>query len=29
MMTIPLYMQIVVGMNPTESGLSMLPLIIG
>ncbi|KJL25184.1 Multidrug resistance protein 3 [Microbacterium azadirachtae] len=29
MMTIPLYMQIVVGMNPTESGLSMLPLIVG
>ena len=29
MMTIPLYMQIVVGMNPTESGLSMLPLILG
>ncbi|GAA4489924.1 MDR family MFS transporter [Microbacterium panaciterrae] len=29
MMTIPLYMQIVLGMNPTESGLSMLPLIIG
>ncbi|WP_295032982.1 MDR family MFS transporter [uncultured Microbacterium sp.] len=29
MMTIPLYMQIVVGMNPTQSGLSMLPLIVG
>ncbi|MGN8026371.1 MDR family MFS transporter [Microbacterium sp. 22242] len=29
MMTIPLYMQIVVGLNPTQSGLSMLPLIIG
>jgi len=29
MMTIPLYMQIVVGLNPTESGLSMLPLIVG
>ncbi len=29
MMTIPLYMQIVKGLNPTESGLSMLPLIIG
>ncbi|MBS1672527.1 MAG: MFS transporter [Actinobacteria bacterium] len=29
MMTIPLYMQIVLGLNPTESGLSMLPMIVG
>jgi EmrB/QacA subfamily drug resistance transporter len=29
MMTIPLYMQIVVGLNPTQSGLSMLPMIGG
>ena len=29
MMTIPLYMQIVVGLNPTQSGLSMLPMIVG
>ncbi|MEI3843342.1 MULTISPECIES: MDR family MFS transporter [unclassified Microbacterium] len=29
MMTIPLYMQIVVGLNPTESGLSMIPMVLG
>lgn len=29
MMTIPLYMQIVVGLNPTESGLAMIPMVVG
>ena len=29
MMTIPLYMQIVIGLNPTESGLAMLPMVLG
>ncbi|MBN9445542.1 MAG: MFS transporter, partial [Bosea sp.] len=29
MMTIPLYMQIVVGLNPTESGFAMIPMVIG
>ncbi|SER81609.1 drug resistance transporter, EmrB/QacA subfamily [Propionibacterium cyclohexanicum] len=29
MMTIPLYLQIVVGLNPTESGLATIPLVIG
>ncbi|MDQ4214733.1 MDR family MFS transporter [Microbacterium capsulatum] len=29
MMTIPLYMQIVVGLNPTESGFAMLPMVLG
>ena len=29
MMTIPLYMQIVVGLDPTESGLAMIPMVIG
>ncbi len=29
MMTIPLYMQIVAGLTPTESGLAMLPMVIG
>ena len=29
MMTIPLYLQIVLGMNPTESGFAMLPMILG
>ncbi len=29
MMTIPLYLQIVVGLNPTESGLASIPMVIG
>ncbi|WP_244304547.1 MDR family MFS transporter [Leucobacter viscericola] len=29
MMTIPLYMQIVAGLTPTESGFAMLPMVIG
>ncbi|MFV0432491.1 MAG: DHA2 family efflux MFS transporter permease subunit [Leucobacter sp.] len=29
MMTIPLYMQIVVGLNPTESGFAMIPMVVG
>ncbi|MGN8026365.1 MDR family MFS transporter [Microbacterium sp. 22242] len=29
MMTIPLYMQIVAGLTPTESGLAMLPMVVG
>lgn len=29
MMTIPLYMQIVVGLNPTQSGLAMIPMVLG
>lgn len=29
MMTIPLYMQIVVGLNPTESGLATIPMVVG
>lgn len=29
MMTIPLYMQIVVGLNPTESGFAMIPMVLG
>lgn len=29
MMTIPLYMQIVVGLNPTESGLASIPMVFG
>ncbi|KAB1659694.1 MFS transporter [Pseudoclavibacter chungangensis] len=29
MMTIPLYMQIVIGLTPTESGFAMLPMIVG
>lgn len=29
MMTIPLYMQIVVGLNPTESGFATLPMVLG
>jgi EmrB/QacA subfamily drug resistance transporter len=29
MMTIPLYMQIVVGLTPTESGFAMLPMVLG
>ncbi len=29
MMTIPLYMQIVVGLNPTESGLASIPMVLG
>ncbi|WP_292882241.1 MULTISPECIES: MDR family MFS transporter [unclassified Microbacterium] len=29
MMTIPLYMQIVAGLTPTESGFAMLPMVVG
>jgi len=29
MMTIPLYLQIVVGLDPTESGLALIPMVIG
>jgi EmrB/QacA subfamily drug resistance transporter len=29
MLTIPLYLQIVTGLNPTESGFAMLPMILG
>jgi len=29
MMTLPLYLQIVVGMNPTESGFATLPMLLG
>lgn len=29
MMTIPLYMQIAVGLNPTESGFAMVPMVAG
>lgn len=29
MMTIPLYMQIVAGLTPTESGFAMLPMVLG
>ncbi len=29
MMTIPLYLQLVVGMNPTESGFATLPMLVG
>ena len=29
MMTLPLFLQLVVGSNPTESGMQMLPLVIG
>ena len=29
MMTIPLYKQIVVGLNSTESGLAMIPMVVG
>ncbi|AGW42501.1 albicidin efflux pump [Leifsonia xyli subsp. cynodontis DSM 46306] len=29
MLTIPLYLQLVLGANPTESGLQMLPMILG
>lgn len=29
MMTIPLYLQIVVGLSPTESGFAMIPMVLG
>lgn len=29
MLTIPLYMQIVIGLDPTESGFAMLPMVLG
>ncbi len=29
MMTIPLYMQIVIGLSPTESGFAMIPMVLG
>lgn len=29
MMTLPLYMQIVLGLDPTESGFAMLPMVLG
>ncbi|QAY74796.1 DHA2 family efflux MFS transporter permease subunit [Agromyces protaetiae] len=29
MLTIPLYLQIVIGLNPTESGLAMIPMVVG
>jgi EmrB/QacA subfamily drug resistance transporter len=29
MLTIPLYLQIVLGLNPTESGFAMIPMVIG
>jgi EmrB/QacA subfamily drug resistance transporter len=29
MLTIPLYLQIVIGLNPTQSGFAMLPMVLG
>ena len=29
MLTLPLYLQIVTGLNPTESGFALIPMIVG